>query len=128
MLRLEGMAAASSRLACRQFRLNTEGLYSIIAANYYIAAPSNSVDCLHDVFPGAGGFDKLDEFGVIREIEKADERIKAICDLHVGTVREKRSSSVRCAYACKEQEDRGHSAQQLRFQGLVEEAEQSLCV
>jgi len=29
------------------------------------------------------GFDRLDEFGVIREIEKVDERLKAICDLHI---------------------------------------------
>ena len=41
----------------------------------------------------AEGFDKLDEFGVIREIEKTDERIKAICDLHIGAIREKQRSS-----------------------------------
>jgi hypothetical protein len=36
----------------------------------------------------------LDEFGVIREIEKSDERIKAICDLHIEAIREKQSSLI----------------------------------
>ena len=35
------------------------------------------------------GFDRLDRFGVIREMEKTDERIKAICDLHIGALKEK---------------------------------------
>lgn len=37
------------------------------------------------------GFDKLDAFGMIREVEKADERLKAICHLHIGAIREKQS-------------------------------------
>jgi hypothetical protein len=40
------------------------------------------------------GFDKLDEFGVIREIEKSDERQKAICDLHIAALKEKQRSLI----------------------------------
>jgi hypothetical protein len=40
------------------------------------------------------GFDKLDKFGVIREIENTEERIKAICDLHIGALKEKQSSLI----------------------------------
>ena len=37
------------------------------------------------------GFDRLDRFGVIREMEETDERIKAICDLHIGALKESRA-------------------------------------
>ena len=43
----------------------------------------------------AEGFDKLDESGVIREIENTDERIKAICDLHIGAVPRKEQVFIR---------------------------------
>jgi len=33
-----------------------------------------------------GGLDKLDAFGVIREVEKGDETLRAICDLHIGAI------------------------------------------
>jgi hypothetical protein len=71
------------------------------------------------------GFDKLDEFGVIREIEKTDERIKikAICDLHIGAIRKKQSSLI---VAPTHGEDRRIAAavrKEFRGQGLIEEAE-----
>jgi ATP-dependent exoDNAse (exonuclease V) alpha subunit len=69
------------------------------------------------------GFDKLDQFGVIREIEKADERLKAICDLHIGAIREKQSSLI---VAPTHREGRRITAavrKELRAEGLIEEAE-----
>jgi hypothetical protein len=32
------------------------------------------------------GLDKLDAFGVIREVEKGDETLRPICDLHIGAI------------------------------------------
>jgi conjugative relaxase-like TrwC/TraI family protein len=40
------------------------------------------------------GFDGLDEFGAIREIPKFEERLKAICDLHLAALKEKQSSLI----------------------------------
>jgi hypothetical protein len=69
------------------------------------------------------GFDKLDGFGVIREIEKTDERIKAICDLHIEALKEKQSSLI---VAPTHREGRRVAAavrKKLRAQGLIEETE-----
>jgi AAA domain len=53
------------------------------------------------------GFDKLDEAGVVREIANTDERLKAICDLHIAALREKQTSLInRLAYARRSAEDR----------------------
>jgi hypothetical protein len=40
------------------------------------------------------GFDKLDEFGLIRQIEETDKRIKAISNLRIGALKEKQSSLI----------------------------------
>jgi ATP-dependent exoDNAse (exonuclease V) alpha subunit len=69
------------------------------------------------------GFDKLDKFGVIREIEKTDERIKAICDLHLGALRENQSSLIVAPTHGEGRRIAAAEREELRAQGLIEEAE-----
>jgi hypothetical protein len=70
------------------------------------------------------GFDKLDEFGAIREIEKTDERLKAICDLHIAVLKEKQSSLIIAPTHDGEARRIAAAARnELRNQGLMEDAE-----
>ncbi len=69
------------------------------------------------------GFDKLDEFGVVREIEKTDERLRAICDLHSGALKEKQSSLVVAPTHGEARRIAAAVRRELRTQGLIEEAE-----
>jgi ATP-dependent exoDNAse (exonuclease V) alpha subunit len=69
------------------------------------------------------GFDKLDQFGVIREIEKADERLKAICDLHIRAIREKQSSLIVAPTHGEGRRIAAAVRKELRAEGLIEEAE-----
>jgi ATP-dependent exoDNAse (exonuclease V) alpha subunit len=69
------------------------------------------------------GFDKLDELGVIREIEETGERIKAICDLYIGAVRQKQSSLVVAPTHGEGRRIADAMRRELRAQGLIGEAE-----
>jgi len=69
------------------------------------------------------GFDKLDQFGVMREIEDTDERIKAICDLHIGALKEKQSSLIVVPTHGEGRRIAAAVRNELRHHGLVEEAE-----
>jgi ATP-dependent exoDNAse (exonuclease V) alpha subunit len=69
------------------------------------------------------GFDKLDEFGVIREIEKTDERLRAICDLHIGALKEKQGSLIVAPTHGEARRIADAVRRELRAQGLIEEAE-----
>jgi hypothetical protein len=69
------------------------------------------------------GFDRLDRFGVIREMEKTDERIKAICDLHIGALKEKQSSLIVAPTHGEGRRIAAAVRKELRAQGLIEEAE-----
>jgi hypothetical protein len=69
------------------------------------------------------GFDKLDEFGVIREIEKADERHKVICDLHIQALKEKQSSLIVAPTHVEGRRIAAAVRKELRAEGLIEETE-----
>ena len=69
------------------------------------------------------GFDKLDELGVIREIEKADERIRAICDLYVRALKEKQSSLIVAPTHGEARRIAKAVRGELRQRGLIEETE-----
>jgi len=69
------------------------------------------------------GFDKLDKFGVIRDIENAEERIKAICDLHIGALKEKQSSLIVAATHGEARRIAAAVRNELRHQGLIGEAQ-----
>src|SRR5206468_9755821 len=69
------------------------------------------------------GFDKLDEFGVIREIERTDERIRAICDLYIGALKEKQSSLIVTPTHGEARRIAAAVRKELRAQGLIEENE-----
>jgi len=71
------------------------------------------------------GFDRLDRFGVIREMEKTNERIKAICDLQIGALREKQSSLIVAPTHGEGRRIAAAVRKELRAQGLIEEAEHS---
>src|SRR5271166_14076 len=70
-----------------------------------------------------GGFDKLDQLGVIHEVEKADERLKAICDLHIGAIREKQSALIVAPTHGEGRRITAAVRKELRSEGLIEEAE-----
>jgi ATP-dependent exoDNAse (exonuclease V) alpha subunit len=70
------------------------------------------------------GFDKLDDLGVIRKIEKTDERIKAICNLHIGAIREKQSSLIIAPTHGEGRRIAAAVREELRSQGLIGQAEQ----
>jgi conjugative relaxase-like TrwC/TraI family protein len=69
------------------------------------------------------GFDKLDVFGVIREIARTDERIRAICELHIGALKEKQSSLIVAPTHGEGRRIAAAVRKELRAQGLIEEAE-----
>jgi ATP-dependent exoDNAse (exonuclease V) alpha subunit len=71
------------------------------------------------------GFDKLDKFGVIREIEKTDERIKAICDLQIGALKEKQSSLIVAPTHGEARRIADAVRKELRAQGLIEGGERT---
>jgi len=66
------------------------------------------------------GFDRLDRFGVIREIEKTDERIRAICDLHIEALKEKQSSLIVAPTHGEGRRIAATVRKELRAQGLIE--------
>jgi conjugative relaxase-like TrwC/TraI family protein len=73
------------------------------------------------------GFDKLDEFGVIQEVEEEAGRLAAIAKKHIQAVKEKRSSLIvvpthgECRLIAKA------VRQALKGEGLLSEAEQTFC-
>ena len=60
---------------------------------------------------------------MIREIEKTDERIKAICDLHIGALKEKQSSLIVAPTHGEAKRIAAAVRMELRTQGLIQEAE-----
>jgi hypothetical protein len=70
-----------------------------------------------------GGFDKLDEFGAIREIARTDERIRAICELHIGALKGKQSSLIVAPTRGEARRIAAAVRKELRAQGLIEEPE-----
>jgi ATP-dependent exoDNAse (exonuclease V) alpha subunit len=69
------------------------------------------------------GFDKLDEFGVIREIPKAEERLKAICDLRLAALKEKQSSLIVSPTHGEARRIVAAVRQELRREGMIGESE-----
>jgi hypothetical protein len=69
------------------------------------------------------GFDKLDGLGVIREIAKSDERLKAICDLHLAALKGKRSSLIVSPTHGEARRIAVAVRQELRHEGLIGESE-----
>jgi hypothetical protein len=60
---------------------------------------------------------------VIREIEKTDERLRAICDLHIGALKEKQSSLIVAPTHGEARRIAAVVRRELRAKGLIEEAE-----
>jgi hypothetical protein len=71
------------------------------------------------------GFDGLDQFGVIREIGQPDERLKAICDLHLGALKEKQSSLIVAPTHTEGRRIAAAVRKELRREGLIEAVEHS---
>jgi conjugative relaxase-like TrwC/TraI family protein len=69
------------------------------------------------------GFDKLDEFGVIREIPKSEERLKVICDLHLAALQEKQSSLIVSPTHGEARRIAAAVRQELRRGGLIGKSE-----
>jgi ATP-dependent exoDNAse (exonuclease V) alpha subunit len=69
------------------------------------------------------GFDKMDEFGVIREIPKSEERLKVICDLHLAALKEKQSSLIVSPTHGEARRIAAAVRQELRREGLISESE-----
>jgi hypothetical protein len=60
---------------------------------------------------------------VIREIEKTDERLRAICDLHIGALKEKQSSLIVAPTHGEARRIAAVVRRELRAKRLIEEAE-----